>query len=78
MVKSTYMPSYVLIKRLQIVKFVQCREGYYKWEDQRCSPIYKGTNGGLAVSISACDDHQTSSDTTVSIFDICENQPTSS
>ncbi|TQD78068.1 hypothetical protein C1H46_036381 [Malus baccata] len=40
------------------------REGYYKWEDHRCSPIYKGTNGGLAVSISACDDHQTSSDTT--------------
>lgn len=36
------------------------------WEDHsRRSPIYKGTNGGLAVSISACDDHQVSVDTTV-------------
>lgn len=30
---------------------------------------YKGTSGGIAVSISACDDHQTSGDTTVS-FDL--------
>lgn len=36
------------------------------WEDQgRHSPIYKGTSGGVAVSISACDDHQVSVDTTV-------------
>lgn len=41
------------------------REGYYTWEDQRCvSGVYKGTRGGLAISFSACDDHQTSADTT--------------
>ncbi|ONH90525.1 hypothetical protein PRUPE_8G059400 [Prunus persica] len=41
------------------------REGCYVWEDHgRWSSVYKGTSGGLAVSISACDDHQTSSDTT--------------
>ncbi|KAL8536175.1 hypothetical protein ACS0TY_011714 [Phlomoides rotata] len=41
------------------------RKGYYMWEDHgRYSPIYKGTSGGLAVSISACDDHQVSVDTT--------------
>lgn len=39
------------------------------WEDHgRWSSVYKGTSGGLAVSISACDDHQTSSDTTVSVI----------
>lgn len=41
------------------------REGYYHWKDHGIqSPIYKGTNGGLAVSISACEDHQVSVDTT--------------
>ncbi|GMY39052.1 metacaspase-1-like isoform X1 [Fagus crenata] len=41
------------------------REGYYIWEDQSwMSGVYKGTSGGLALSFSACDDHQTSSDTT--------------
>ncbi|KAL7157154.1 hypothetical protein ABFS83_02G058700 [Erythranthe nasuta] len=41
------------------------RNGYYTWEDHgRQSAIYKGTNGGLAVSLSACDDHQVSVDTT--------------
>ncbi|KAL2477471.1 Metacaspase-1 [Forsythia ovata] len=41
------------------------REGYYLWEDHGSqSAIYKGTNGGLAVSISACDDNQVSEDTT--------------
>ncbi|KAM1030451.1 hypothetical protein ACFX13_035062 [Malus domestica] len=40
------------------------REGY-SWEDQQYSPIYKGTSGGPAVFISACDDHQKSADTTV-------------
>ncbi|XP_062079499.1 metacaspase-3-like isoform X2 [Humulus lupulus] len=39
------------------------REGFYKWEDQRNPSIFKGTSGGHAVSISACDDHQTSADT---------------
>nr|GMD96722.1 metacaspase-3-like [Ipomoea batatas] len=37
------------------------REGYYSWEDQRMPyGPYKGTQGGLAISISACDDHQNS------------------
>ncbi|KAK2663300.1 hypothetical protein Ddye_001874 [Dipteronia dyeriana] len=41
------------------------REGYYRWEDQRFpTACYKGTSGGLAISITACDDHETSSDTT--------------
>ncbi|KAG9155344.1 hypothetical protein Leryth_023409 [Lithospermum erythrorhizon] len=40
------------------------RDGYYLWEDQRVSHAYKGTNGGLAISFSACDDHQTSGHTT--------------
>nr|AFK93070.1 MC1 [Petunia x hybrida] len=39
------------------------REGYFMWEDHRISS-YKGTNGGTAISISACDDHQNSGDTT--------------
>ncbi|KAI9176563.1 hypothetical protein LWI28_004338 [Acer negundo] len=40
-------------------------EGYYRWEDQRLpSACYKGTSGGIAISITACDDHGTSSDTT--------------
>ncbi|KAL5563258.1 hypothetical protein UlMin_033005 [Ulmus minor] len=36
------------------------REGNYMWEDQRVSSVYKGTSGGLAISISACDDNHTS------------------
>ncbi|KAL3620939.1 hypothetical protein CASFOL_035851 [Castilleja foliolosa] len=41
------------------------RDGLYMWEDQgQLSSIYKGTSGGLAISISACDDHQVSWDTT--------------
>ncbi|VFQ78226.1 unnamed protein product [Cuscuta campestris] len=42
------------------------REGYMKWEDHRnpYSSIYKGTSGGTAISISACDDDQNSADTT--------------
>ncbi|KAG8368663.1 hypothetical protein BUALT_Bualt15G0069200 [Buddleja alternifolia] len=41
------------------------RQGNYRWEDH-CIPhaAYKGTSGGLAISISACDDHQNSGDTT--------------
>ncbi|KAL6517635.1 hypothetical protein OROMI_033336 [Orobanche minor] len=38
--------------------------GYYKWEDHSNPRIYKGTSGGNAISISACDDHQNSGDTT--------------
>lgn len=42
------------------------REGNYKWEDHFVPYAeYKGTAGGLAISISACDDHQNSQDTTV-------------
>lgn len=41
------------------------REGAYRWEDQGyMSTVYKGTRGGLALCISACDDNQTSVDTT--------------
>ncbi|WMV12586.1 hypothetical protein MTR67_005971 [Solanum verrucosum] len=39
------------------------RAGYFKWEDHRIRG-YKGTSGGTAFSISACDDHQSSGDTT--------------
>ncbi|KAG6425059.1 hypothetical protein SASPL_115483 [Salvia splendens] len=41
------------------------RQAYYKWEDHRLpNATYKGTSGGFALSISACDDHQSSGDTT--------------
>ncbi|XP_051146601.1 metacaspase-3-like [Andrographis paniculata] len=41
------------------------RDGYYKWEDQRVAhSAFKGTSGGYAICISACDDHQNSGDTT--------------
>ncbi|KAK6156842.1 hypothetical protein DH2020_011090 [Rehmannia glutinosa] len=40
------------------------RDGFYKWEDHRSHAAYKGTSGGNAISISACDDHQNSGDTT--------------
>jgi len=50
-----------------ILHFASDREGYYTWEDQTLSPYAcKGTSGGLALCISACDDNQTSVDTTVS------------
>ncbi|GFY89406.1 hypothetical protein Acr_06g0013460 [Actinidia rufa] len=39
-------------------------QGYYAWQDQRNTAAYKGTNGGTAICISACDDHETSLDTT--------------
>ncbi|KAJ8624983.1 hypothetical protein MRB53_033513 [Persea americana] len=40
------------------------RSGFYRWEDHSPpSGVYKGTSGGLAVSFSGCDDHQTSADT---------------
>ncbi|XP_051132195.1 metacaspase-1-like [Andrographis paniculata] len=41
------------------------RDGRYEWENQGCLGTYKGTNGGLAVSFSACDDDQIAVDTTV-------------
>ncbi|XP_030517897.2 metacaspase-1 [Rhodamnia argentea] len=40
------------------------RSGRYIWEDHRPrSGVYKGTNGGEAISFSGCDDDQTSADT---------------
>ncbi|WJX46573.1 hypothetical protein P8452_33361 [Trifolium repens] len=39
------------------------REGYYTWEDHTNSRTYKGTKGGIAICISACDDDQVSVDT---------------
>ncbi|KAJ0988618.1 hypothetical protein J5N97_006974 [Dioscorea zingiberensis] len=42
------------------------RSGSFQWEEQQTgSSAYKGTNGGLAISFSGCDDHQTSADTSV-------------
>ncbi|CAN1821105.1 AMC1 [Linum perenne] len=43
-------------------------EGQYAWEDHRRSEYCgnkKDTSGGLAICISACNDHQTSADTNV-------------
>lgn len=41
------------------------REAFYKWEDHRVrNAEFKGSSGGLAVSISACDDYQNTGDTT--------------
>ncbi|GKU88547.1 hypothetical protein SLEP1_g2799 [Rubroshorea leprosula] len=38
--------------------------GHYGWEDHRPrSGLWKGTNGGEAISFSGCDDNQTSVDT---------------
>ena len=43
-----------------------CRTGKYLWEDHRPrSGVWKGTNGGEAISFSGCDDNQTSADTSV-------------
>ncbi|KAH7866269.1 hypothetical protein Vadar_017934 [Vaccinium darrowii] len=40
------------------------RAGHYTWEDHSYqSTTYKGTSGGLAISLSACDDHQATLDT---------------
>ncbi|ESW31111.1 hypothetical protein PHAVU_002G210000 [Phaseolus vulgaris] len=39
------------------------REGCYSWEDQRFGRANKGTNGGQAISFSACEDGDTSMDT---------------
>ncbi|XP_043715300.1 metacaspase-1-like isoform X2 [Telopea speciosissima] len=40
------------------------RSGQYTWEDQSPpSGVWKGTNGGEAISFSGCDDNQTSADT---------------
>ncbi|WJX22039.1 hypothetical protein P8452_11386 [Trifolium repens] len=40
------------------------RKGYYGWEDHRHPRAgYKGTRGGLAVCISACDDDGSAADT---------------
>ncbi|KAL0758030.1 hypothetical protein Bca101_095698 [Brassica carinata] len=41
-----------------------CHSGTYVWEDHRPrSGLWKGTAGGEAISISGCDDDQTSADT---------------
>ncbi|XP_059313754.1 metacaspase-3-like [Lycium ferocissimum] len=39
------------------------RAGNFMWEDHRIN-YNRGTRGGTAISISACDDHQNSGDTT--------------
>lgn len=46
-----------------------CRSGKYVWEDHRPrSGVWKGTNGGEAISFSGCDDDQTSADTSVKSY----------
>lgn len=44
------------------------REGHYQREYQRSPAAVrkKGTSGGIAISFSACDDHQTSASASVS------------
>ncbi|CAJ1963477.1 unnamed protein product [Sphenostylis stenocarpa] len=39
------------------------RKGHYGWQDHRNRRTYKGTRGGLAVCISACDDDGSAADT---------------
>lgn len=57
------------MKLIKIMLNGWSREGYYIWEDQRCpTGGEKGTNGGLALCFSACDDDQTSLSTSVIIF----------
>ncbi|KAK2982331.1 hypothetical protein RJ640_009028 [Escallonia rubra] len=63
------------------------QNGYYAWEDQCISHTYKGTNGGRALCLSSCDDHQISTYTpgftgeaasalTISFLNAVESQPT--
>ncbi|OMO87023.1 Zinc finger, LSD1-type [Corchorus capsularis] len=40
------------------------KDGFYMWEDQRNPLFDKGTSGGQAYCFSACDDDQSSADTT--------------
>lgn len=41
-------------------------EAFNKWDDHRApNAAFKATSGGFAISISACDDHQNTGDTTV-------------
>lgn len=56
-------------KRLKFTFYVR-RGGFYKWEDHHPSHVapYGGTSGGRAICISACDDHQNSADTSVSML----------
>ncbi|KAF9591718.1 hypothetical protein IFM89_006064 [Coptis chinensis] len=47
-----------------LCRMTRDQNGRYLWENHSPrSGAYKGTSGGLAVSFSACDDHQTSADT---------------
>ncbi|CDY43800.1 BnaA06g23360D [Brassica napus] len=41
------------------------RNGFYEWERQTSGRTYKGTNGGTAICLSACDDHEASGYTPV-------------
>ncbi|OWM63606.1 hypothetical protein CDL15_Pgr008149 [Punica granatum] len=46
------------------------KDGFYRWEDHQLpSAAYRGTNGGVAICISACDDHETSADTSAFLVD---------
>lgn len=54
-------------KKRTVYSCLLCRAGHCTWEDHSYqSTTYKGTSGGLAISLSACDDHQATLDTMVS------------
>lgn len=62
----------ILPNKLLAVIFWFHRSGQYIWEDHRPrSGIWKGSNGGEVISISGCDDDQTSADTSVSARELC-------
>ncbi|XLT12313.1 hypothetical protein HN51_058003 [Arachis hypogaea] len=51
-------------QKVEINLYYLNRKGYYGWEDHRSRRgAYKGTNGGVAVCISACDDDGSAADT---------------
>lgn len=65
------MPDYILCSDYLIILPLENRNGQYVWEDHRPqSGMWKGTNGGDVISISGCDDHQTSADTSVSFMKV--------
>lgn len=67
--QKAYLDWYYFYNKKICRYVVLRRKGETTWEDQRIQYAeYKGASGGIAVSISACDDHQKSGDTTVSPY----------
>ncbi|KAE9446983.1 hypothetical protein C3L33_21141, partial [Rhododendron williamsianum] len=54
-----------MLNKTSLLLFLFSRQGNYIWDDHRTSTAYKGTSGGTAICFSACDDNETSLDTTV-------------